>query len=177
MLSIPQLTSVLQAAPMPLYVKEQILDQVLGHHDDLYRSAKPAPKAVTPMSQRVAEARKIGAFDFLRELPGGDLLYRYCKNSEPAYAMTVRDGRPVHCSCPIFRVESARDPDYDCKHILLFVQQERAEALIEAFAEASADWARAAYWRHLGRITDEEANAVYARLEAARAAVQKVVVP
>lgn len=196
MLSAPQLTDIVRAAPMPLHVKEQILDAALGYHDDLYKTdrlGKPGKpmktekterktptrteRVAATRAERVAAMRDIGGFDFLRSLPNGDAVHLYCKSGATAYELVVRDGQPVHCTCPNFRFEVYADPSYCCKHMDYWVQQEAADAVIAACADAAAAWETAWAHRELGRLTDAEAGAAYARLEAARDAMRKVVMP
>lgn len=189
MMTATQITDALRAAPMPLHVKEQILDQVLGYHDDLYvlrpmkNSAKDSVKTATrhsaarPKAERVADAREIGGFLFRETLPSGDDLFVYCKAGTPSYDVAVRDGQPVYCSCPDFRFHVSRDPDYCCKHCDLFRQQEEADAVIAECAREAAAWMTAWAWHKLGRMTDEECNAAYERLEAVRSQMHKMVQP
>ena len=137
-----------------------------------------APRRVAPpLHERVAAARKIGAFDFKREMPDGSLLFIYCKVGEPAHELYVRDSKPVRCACEDFRFRARTHPGHECKHFLLYRQQEEADALIEDAARAAAAWERAWAWHEIGRISDEECNDAFARLEAARTAMRKVVRP
>ncbi len=182
-LSGPQLTLLLRAAPLPLPVKEQILDQLFGHHDDLYTpatvpSARRSDPRTNSKQKRIADARLIGGFIFRETLPSGDAVYDYCKNGELAYEVVVRAERPVHCSCPDFRFHVLHDPEYYCKHCLLFVQQDpQMERLIAESARSAATRETAWAWLQLGRITDEQYRVVSNRAAAARAAVRKVVQP
>ena len=174
--SIPSFADAVKAAPMPLPVKEQILDQVLGHHDDLY-GPRRARRATTPMSVRVDAARQVGAFRFKKTTRAGDHLYTYCKAGEPAYEMVVQDGRPVHCGCKDFEIEAALDPDYVCKHERLFLEDAMDGAtltegevrdIVAEAADAAAEFERAWALSRLGRLPDGKANAAYKRLESAR---------
>lgn len=172
--SVSETVAAVKACPMPLPLKEQILDQLFGSHDGLSRPERKI-KTRRPMAERVGEAREIGAFDFIKVLPSGDLVYAYCKKGVPFYRVLVRGDEAVHCTCKDFEIESAREPGYDCKHLILWREMGLTleEAAQEA-ADAAGAFERLWLLNRAGRATDAEVNAAYAVLESARRVARQI---
>lgn len=174
MLTIPQVERDVKALPAPLHLKAQILDALIGQHDCLDKNS--SLRMHRPMTERVAEARRIGGFRFLRTLPSGDDVYAYCKRGVPFYRVTARDGAAVWCTCKNQEMESAKDPEHRCKHIRLFDEAgQTLEDMLAELSAASGQFERAAAEWQLGIGSAAAADGAHGRLEAARERVQALI--
>lgn len=188
--SVHDIAVAVKATTMPFGMREQILDQLLGHHDDLIVTrdnfGRPPRRTVRPLSERVAEARKIGAFDFAGTDPNGNECYTYCKRVKvrgaapdapgrfvPFYDVLVRDGKAVHCGCEDFKRESRAFPAYVCKHCVLFAEmvQDEEQTWREALDEmerAGGVWHRTWALALTGEATDAAVLLAWSRQQAAQ---------
>lgn len=145
------------------------LDAVQGKPRGIRNGTRP--RAVD-RRMTLAETQRVGAFDLKQVFDDGDAIYIYCKSGESAHDVRVRGGAVVWCGCEDARF---RPKPEGCKHVFLYRQQEEGPGLIAAAAKAAAEFESAWAYHQMGIASDDECSAAFARLEVARAEMQKVV--